>query len=159
MWPNPQETFTEEIPNGKLPFLFSESSNSQELLGVTLDSKFTFEEHINSHCRKSSQKLHALSRISQYLSPYKKRILFKTFVTSQFHYYPKFWMCHSRTLNNRFNNIHHRALRIEYQDKKSMKNLQCLATEIFNVKNGLSQIIMNEVFNFQEKESYNLKVH
>ena len=74
-------------------------------------------------------------------------------------------MCHSRTLNNRINNIHLRALRIVYQDKQSsfeellqkdnsvsvqMKNLQYLATEIFKVKNGLSPIIMNEVFNFKK---------
>ena len=37
-----------------------------------------------------------------------------------------------------------------------MKNLQYLATEIFKVKNGLSPIIMNQVFNFQENERYNL---
>ena len=81
-------------------------------------------------------------------------------------------MCHSGTLNNRINNIHFRALRIVYQDKQSsfaellqkdnsvsvfMKNLQHLATEILKVKNGLSPIIMNKVFNFQENESYNLK--
>ena len=38
-----------------------------------------------------------------------------------------------------------------------MKNLQCLATEIFKVKNSLSPIIMHEVFNFQENVSYNLR--
>ena len=43
------------------------SSNSEKLLGITIDSDFTFEEHINTLCRKASQKLHALSRISQYL--------------------------------------------------------------------------------------------
>ena len=61
-------------------------SNSQKLLGVTIDSNFTFQEHINNLYQKSSQKLHALSRISQYLSPNKKRILFKTFVTSHCNY-------------------------------------------------------------------------
>ena len=131
------------------------SSNFQKLLGVTIDSNFTFEQHINSLCRKSSQKLHALSRIAQYLSQNKKRILFKTFVTSQFNYCPLVWMCHSRTLNNRINNIHLRALRIVYQDKQS--SFEELATEIFKVKNGLSPIIMDEVFNFQENESYNLR--
>ena len=95
------------------------SSNSLKLLGVTIDSDFTFEEHINSLCRKSSQKLHALSTVSKYLSPNKNHILFKTFVTSPFNYCPSVWMCHSRTLNNRINNINHRTLRIVYQDKKS----------------------------------------
>ena len=98
--------------------------------------------------------------------------MFKTFVTSQFNYCPLVWMCHSRTLNNEINNIHHRALRLVYQDKQSsfeellqndnfvsvhMKNLQYLATEIFKVKNGLSPIIMNDVFNFQENENYSLR--
>ena len=109
--------------------LIIKSSNSQKLLGVKIDSDFTFEEHINNLCQKSSQKLHALSRISHYLSPNKKRILFKTFVTSQFNYCPLVWLCHSRTLINRINNIHLRALRIVYQDKKSsfeelLQNLQ-----------------------------------
>ena len=139
---------------------------------VTIDSNFTFEEYINNLCRKSSQKIHALPRISHYLSPNKKRILLKTFVTSQFNYCPLVWMCHSRTLNNRIDNIRLRALRIVYQDKKSsfeellqkdnsvsvyMKHLQHLTTEIFKFKTSLSPIIMNEVFNFQENESYNLR--
>ena len=59
------------------------SSNSQNLYGVTIDSNFIFEEHINNLCRKlkqkPSQELHVLSRISHYLSSNKKRILLKTF--------------------------------------------------------------------------------
>ena len=43
------------------------SSNSEKLLGITIDSDFTFEKRINTLCQKASQKLHALSRISQYL--------------------------------------------------------------------------------------------
>ena len=58
------------------------SSSSGKLLGITIDSDFTFEEHINTLCRKTSQKMHALSRMSQYLSQHKKRILFKTFIMS-----------------------------------------------------------------------------
>ena len=148
------------------------SSNSEKLLGITIDSDFTFEEHINTLCRKASQKLHALSRISQYLSEHKKQILFKTFRMSQFNYCPLIWMCHSRGLNNKINNVHKRALRAVYQDKKSnlqdllqkdnsvsihMKNVQYLATEIYKVKNSLSPEIMKEVFIFRENENYNLR--
>ena len=35
--------------------------------------------------------------------------------------------------------------------------MEYLATEIFKVKNGLSPKFMNEGFNFQENESYNLR--
>ena len=87
------------------------------------------------------------------------------FVTSQFNNCQLLWMCHSRILNIRINNINHRALIKIYQDKKSsfeelmqtgksvsahMKKLQYLATEISKVKNGFSLIIMNGVFNFQK---------
>ena len=50
-----------------------ESSNSEKLLGVTIDSKLSFDDHITILCRKTSQKLHALSRVASYMSFDKKR--------------------------------------------------------------------------------------
>ena len=81
-------------------------------------------------------------------------------------------MCHGRGLNNKINNLHERALRTVYQDKKSsfetllkhdksvsihVKNLQYLATEIFKVKNDLCPEIMKEIFIFHENPTYNLR--
>ena len=59
-----------------------ESSNSEKLLGVTIDSKLSFDDRITILCRKISQKLHALSRVASHMSFNKKRILLKTFITS-----------------------------------------------------------------------------
>ena len=86
------------------------SSNSEKLLGITIDNDFSFEEHINTLYRKASQKLHALFRVSQYLLQHKERILFKTFIMTQFNYCLLVWMCHSRGLNNKINHMHKRAL-------------------------------------------------
>ena len=82
-------------------------------------------------------------------------------------------MYHSRDLDNKINNIHKRALRIAYQEKKKsnlqdllqkdnpasihMKNLQYLATEIYKVKNSLSPKIMKEVFIFDENQNHDLR--
>ena len=100
--------------------------------------RYSFEYHINRIYHKASQKRHTLSED-------KKCMLFKSFIISQFNYCPIVWMCHGRGLNNKINNIHERALRIVYQDKKSsfetllkrdkstsihVKNLQHLATEL-----------------------------
>ena len=52
-----------------------ESSNLQKLLGITIDSNFTFEKHINNLCPKSSQKLHALSRTSHHLEAATESVL------------------------------------------------------------------------------------
>ena len=45
--------------------------------------------------------------------------MLKTFVTCQINYCSLVWICHSRTLNNIIKIIHHKALRIVYQDKKA----------------------------------------
>ena len=42
----------------------TESENEQVLLGVTIGSNLSFEKHINNLCKKASQKLNALARIS-----------------------------------------------------------------------------------------------
>ena len=101
----------------------------------------------------------------------KRKVLMKAFITSQFSYCPLIWMLHSRTLNNRINNIHERALRLTYKDNKSsfkqllekdhsvtvhQKNLQVLVTEIFKVKNNLAPDIMKDLFELKEPP-YNLR--
>ena len=72
-----------------------EGSSSEKFLGVTVDSNFTFEKHINELCKKGNQKLHALARCAKYMSTEKRRTLFKAFVVSQFNYCPLVWMFHT----------------------------------------------------------------
>ena len=147
------------------------SEDEQVLLGVTIDSNLTFESHINNLCKKSSAKLNALARISGYMDITKRRIIMKSFITSQFSYCPLIWMFHSRRLNNKINSIHKRALRITYGDQKSTfqellikdnsvsvhhRNLQVLATEVFKIRNNMTPEFLNEIF--QERSvPYNLR--
>ena len=62
---------------------FIESEDEQVLLGITIDSNLTFENHINSICKKVSQKLNAVARIVPYMNMQKRRTIMKSFVTSQ----------------------------------------------------------------------------
>ena len=147
------------------------ASRSELLLGLTIDSNLTFEEHINTLCKKANQKLHALS-IANYMTLDKRRILLTTFITSQFNYCPLVWMSCSRALNHKINRVHERALRIVYNNYKSsflellqignsftihQRNIQYLATEIYKASRGLSPIIMNDIFVSKESSVYNLR--
>ena len=40
------------------------NSRKEKLLGVTLDNRLSFAEHVSGLCSKASQKLHALARVS-----------------------------------------------------------------------------------------------
>ena len=79
------------------------SSDSEELLGVVIDSEATFAKHIENLCRKTNQKLHALARVANFMTLEKRRLVMKTFVFSQFNYCPLVWMCHNRKFNNKIN--------------------------------------------------------
>ena len=94
------------------------------------------------------------------------------FITSQFSYCPLVWMSHSRTMNNRINKIHEKTLRLVYKDEKNLslddllkkdksvsihqRNLQILATEIYNARNDLGPEIMKDIF-YSAQKPYNLR--
>ena len=90
------------------------SSPSEKLLGITLDSELKFEEHVNKICNIVNKKLNALHRIGNHMSLDKQKMLLRGFIESQFSYCPLIWMFHSRTLNNKINRLHEKALRIVY---------------------------------------------
>ena len=94
------------------------NSREEKLLGVKIDSKLSFENHVSSLCKKASQKLHALARVVNFMDLAKRKSLMKAFITSQFNYCPLIWMFHSRQLNNQINKIQERALRLVYKNNK-----------------------------------------
>ena len=99
-----------------------ETINSTEmvkLLGINIDNKLTFEQHVDSLCNKASQKLNALAGLAHYMSFEQRKLIMNSFITSQFSYCPLVWMFHSRRLNHRINGIQERALRIVYRDYNS----------------------------------------
>ena len=61
-----------------------ESSDTVKLLGVFIDNKLDFSEHVSKLCKKGNQNLHALARISKYLCKDKLRIVIKTFIEFQY---------------------------------------------------------------------------
>ena len=137
------------------------NDQSVELLGIKIDKDLNFSEHVTKLCKKGNQKLHALARISKYLSKDKLKILMRSFITSQFNYCPLTWMFHNRTLNNKINKLHERALRLVYKDTSLSfqellnlddsvtihhRNIQKLAIEMYKIKNNLSPKPMQNIF-------------
>ena len=148
-----------------------ESEDIVELLGVKIDSKLKFNDHVTNLVKKGNQKLHALARISKFLSNDKLRLIMRTFIESQFNYCPLLWMFHSRILNEKINKLHERALRLVYKTEnltfgqllekdKSVtiheRNLQKLAIEMYKVKHNLSPAPVQEIFK-QRNEVYDFR--
>ena len=147
------------------------NSSEEKLLGVQVDSKLSFDNHVSKLCQKASDKLYALARISPYMDQKKLRTLMRAFITSQFQYCPLIWMFHSRQLNKKINKIQERALRITYKDAESTysellekdcavtihtKNLQLLMTDMYKTRNDLNPSFMQEIF-LENESHYNLR--
>ena len=136
------------------------SSPAVRILGVTVDRKLNFQEHVRSICKNASRKIHALGRVKKYMHSSKLKLIMHSFI-EEFNYCPLIWMFHNRTLNRRINKLHERVLRITYKDETSSyetllsinnnfttheRNLPKLATLMYKVKNNISPIIVNNLF-------------
>ena len=137
-------------------------SQHERLLGLQVDKELKFHEHVKNICKKASAKVTALARLIKIVPLEKKKILFHSFVKSQFSQCPMVWMFNlSRVLNEKINRIHERGLRIVYEDyissyKELLKrdgsvsvhhrNIQLVAVEMFKVKNDLCPELMKCLF-------------
>ena len=127
----------------------------EKLLGLTLDRRLNFKNHVSNLCKKACQKIHALARVSKYMEKSKLELTMTSFVLSHFSYFPLVWMSHDRKSYNKIDKIHERAPRILHKDSTSnfeslliksdsvsihQRNLQLLLIEIYKTVNNLKSI-------------------
>ena len=147
------------------------NSSQEKILGVTIDNKLSFDEHIRNICKTANLKLNALLRISRYLTQEQKKLISTSFIKSHFSYCPLIWMFCSKKSMKKINSIHERSLRLLLNDYESTFDLlleksheisvhqnciNSLMIEVYKYLNGLSPDIMNEIF-ILRKNSYNLR--
>ena len=146
-------------------------SSHEKILGVTIDNKLSFNEHIISICKTANKNLNALSRINHYIKQSQKEILMSSFIISHFSYCPLIWMFFSEKSTKKINAVHERSLRIIRNDYESLYPLlleeaqqitfqqRCINSfmiEVYKYLNGHSPDIMNDIF-ILRKNTYNLR--
>ena len=110
--------------NLKIEDINIENRTCEKLLGVKVDNKLNFNEHLDGIIKKANRKISALSGIFPFMDLTKRHFLLNSFFTSQFNYCPLICICHRTAVNNKINKLHERCLWIDYSDKKpSFKEL------------------------------------
>ena len=73
-------------------------------------------------------------------------------------------MCHSRTNNRKINRLHQTCFRITYNDKQSSfikllekDNSVSIHQRNLQICNGLSPVLMNDIFKLRGEQTYNLR--
>jgi hypothetical protein len=160
-----------EVPDFVYGDIILKNSKIEKILGITIDHKLNFEQHVKNICIKSNQKLCALSRVSSHMNFLQKKLIFNSLIKSQFSYCPIIWMFCSKTSLFKINNVHKKALQITFNDYIStfdellsmandktihQNSINILLTEVFKFMNGYSPKIMNEIF-IINRIPYNLR--
>ena len=122
-----------------------EASDDVLLLGITIDKKLTFKQHVENLCRKAQYKLHALRRIRKFLTIEKAKMLGNAFIDSQFNYAPLLWMFCRKTLYSKIEKIHHKTLKVIYQSNDTYENL-LLHSNTVSVHQRHLRFLMTEIY-------------
>ena len=145
----------------KINQVILESQPSVKLLGVTVDAKFSFSEHISNICKKAAVQVNGLRRLSIYLSQKTMFNIYVAFIVSNFLYCPLTWHFCSKINTKKMEKVQERALRIILRDvqndykmllENSKRNsfhlmrLKLIAIEMFKVTNGMTPIFLQELF-------------
>ena len=141
------------IEENKVP-----TADHVELLGVEIDSRLTFNKHIETLCSKGcNKKACAFDRPNNCISREQALTVCNAVILSNFNYCPLIWLFCNTGANKEIDRTHKRALRMFYKDDKSsfetllarigsnsihIKNLQKLMTEICKFMNHLNPSII-----------------
>ena len=96
-----------------------ETRSKVKLLGITMDNKLNFEEHISELCKKASMQLNAISHLHRFIGKELKEALINTFIFSNFNYCSLAWHFCSCKSSQKIEKIQLCCLRIIYHDYSS----------------------------------------
>ena len=80
-----------------------ESAKSVNLLGIIIDNNLTFDTHVSNICKTASAKVKSLSRTRNILNEKQAKLLYNSFILSQFNYCSITWMFCSKTSYKKLN--------------------------------------------------------
>ena len=137
------------------------ASKSVKLLGVVVDDKLKFDDHISLICKKAAFQLNSLRRLTNVLGIKTKAVLFNSFIASNFNYCPLVWFhCNNKCIL-KMEKIQERGLRIIFNDYAStysellssankdflyVSRMKKLALLVYKCINGCAPDILNGMF-------------
>ena len=137
------------------------SNNWVTLLGIKIDHKLTFDEHISDICKRAAAQLNALIRLKSNLTFTSKKVLVESYIYANFNYCPLVWHFSSAQSLSKIEKIQERALRFVYNNYTDnytqlleragkclmeVRRLQGLCLEVFKTINDMGPDYMKDIF-------------
>ena len=132
-----------------------------DVLGVCIDGKLNFNEHVRRICSKASAQISALQRLTGLVDYPSRKAIYTSFIASNFNYCPLVWFFTSRDSINKIDKIQERALRFVLKDHIScykdflLKSgfdsfriyaVKSLMIELYKILEGMTANYLSELF-------------
>lgn len=142
-----------------------ECEDNVKLLGVTIDFKLNFNEHVSIICKKASKQLNVLKRIGKHLTKLGKLTIYYSFIMSNFNYCPLVWHFCGEVNTKKIEKIQERALRFIYEDHSAsyedllcksklpslkVRRMRSLAIEVFKIINKDCPVYLHDLIHLKE---------
>ena len=137
------------------------STERMKVLGIMIDDKLNFTEHISDICIKVGRQLNVLQRLKRVLDYKSRMAIYMSCVMSNLNYCPTVWMFITKKSLDRIKNIQKRALRFVLNDYQSnyhdllnkseatgikITTLCLLPIEVYKCVNDLNPKYLNDMF-------------
>ena len=141
------------------------------ILGVEIDHELNFKNHIDDICNKTSKQINALKRMKHFLDQSCKKIIYNSYISSNFNYCPIVWMFTGKMNLDKLEKTNKRALRYvinnydaEYDDicnDQKVLNIhrRCIKTvaiQMYKIKQQKVPTYVQELFSIRESY-YNIR--
>ena len=117
-----------------------------KLLGITLDRKLSFSNHISEICDKANRKISALLRIRKFLNTRKAFLLFNAYIMSHFKYFPLIWMFSSKGDSQKIDSTQVRALRVVMFNFEKTRHELFSNLNLVSIHTSCLHLLLAEVF-------------
>ena len=136
-----------------VPKNFIYLTDKVELLGIIIDNKLSFSNHISRLCKYANNKLYAIIRMRKYLSTSQTKLLVNSYVLSYFAYCPLLWMfCYKKEMSL-INRTHKRALRTIYNNFNLELDELLLMDNSCNIHTKHLRTLMVEIYKTLNKDN------
>ena len=147
------------------------SAKQVKLLGVTIDDRLDFHQHVSIICRRAGAQLRILQRLSSYIDEHSRMSIFRCFVLSNFNYCSLVWNFCGAEYTSKMERIQFRALKFVYNDfntsytellaRANLPTWQLhrkreILVEVFKSVNKMSPSFMWDLFKVKDI-TYNLR--
>jgi hypothetical protein len=160
---NRRESYAEE--SLELQGCTIQAGTNINILGIEFDDKLKFECHIDEVCNQTSKQINALKRMKHYLDKQCRKVVYNSYVRSNFNYCPTVWMFAGKVNMDKLEKTNKRALRFIINDDEADYEEIChdekmltifkgciraAAIQMYKVKNQSAPKYIQELFKRKE---------